>query len=61
MTSEIPKMQKAMVFEKHRGPIELRDIPVPTPGPDQILVNVKYTGGLEALHFLENKKKWDCG
>ncbi|ODV88641.1 hypothetical protein CANCADRAFT_27660 [Tortispora caseinolytica NRRL Y-17796] len=40
----IPKMQKAMVFDKPNGPLEYRDIPVPTPGPDEILVNVKYSG-----------------
>ena len=47
MEFEIPKMQKAMVFEKQGGPIKLKDIPVPSPGPDQVLINIKYTGGLE--------------
>jgi propanol-preferring alcohol dehydrogenase len=40
----LPKLQWAQVFEKHGGPIELKQIPVPTPGPDEILVNIKYTG-----------------
>lgn len=40
----IPTMQWAQVFEKNGGPIEYKQIPVPTPGPDEILINVKYTG-----------------
>lgn len=34
----------AQVFDKPGGPIEYRQIPVATPGPDEILVNVKYSG-----------------
>lgn len=44
MSQSIPKTQKAVVFEKHGGPLIYKDIPVPTPGNDQILVNVKYSG-----------------
>jgi len=44
MEFEVPKMQKAMVFEKQGDPIKLKDIPVPSPGPDQVLINIKYTG-----------------
>ncbi|KAK9475545.1 chaperonin 10-like protein [Dipodascopsis tothii] len=40
----IPTTQKAIVFEKTAGPLLYKDIPVPTPGPDEILINVKYTG-----------------
>ncbi|KAK9380255.1 chaperonin 10-like protein [Kockiozyma suomiensis] len=40
----IPKTQKAVVFEKHGGPLVYKDIPVPTPGPDEILINVKFSG-----------------
>lgn len=40
----VPKMQKAQVFEKCNGPIEFKDIPVREPGPDEVLVNIKYTG-----------------
>jgi propanol-preferring alcohol dehydrogenase len=46
----LPKLQWAQVFEKHGGPIELKQIPVPTPGPDEILVNIKYTGGERSLY-----------
>lgn len=42
---EIPKVQKAMVFEKNGGPLIYKtDYPVPTPALDEILVNVKYSG-----------------
>lgn len=40
----IPKTQKAIVFEEFGGPLEYRDIPVPKPGPNDLLVNIKYTG-----------------
>ena len=40
----IPKTQKAMVFETDGGPYKLKDIPVPTPAEDEILVNIKYSG-----------------
>ncbi|VVT56322.1 uncharacterized protein SAPINGB_P004966 [Magnusiomyces paraingens] len=41
---EIPKTQKAVVFETNGGPLIYKDIPVPTPASDEILVNVKYSG-----------------
>ncbi|KAK9461034.1 chaperonin 10-like protein [Lipomyces oligophaga] len=44
MAASIPKTQKAIVFEKSGGPLLYKDIPVPTPGPDEILINVKYSG-----------------
>ncbi|CDK27758.1 unnamed protein product [Kuraishia capsulata CBS 1993] len=40
----IPKTQKAIVFETSGGPLLYKDIPVPTPKPTEILVNVKYSG-----------------
>jgi hypothetical protein len=46
---KIPEKQWAQVFDKHNGPIELKQIPVPKPGPDQILINIKYTGGSNCL------------
>ncbi|KAF2396575.1 GroES-like protein [Trichodelitschia bisporula] len=42
--TDIPKTQWAQVFESHNGPLEYKQIPVPTPGPDEVLVNIKYTG-----------------
>lgn len=40
----IPKLQWAQVADKAGGPLELRQIPVPTPGPDEILVKIRYSG-----------------
>uniref|UniRef100_A0AC35EZF2 Alcohol dehydrogenase-like N-terminal domain-containing protein n=1 Tax=Panagrolaimus sp. PS1159 TaxID=55785 RepID=A0AC35EZF2_9BILA len=42
--STLPKSQKAQVYDRFNGPIELREIPVPIPGPNDILINVKYSG-----------------
>lgn len=41
---EIPKEQWAQVIEKTGGPVEYKKIPVHQPGPDEVLVNVKYSG-----------------
>jgi propanol-preferring alcohol dehydrogenase len=43
-TEEIPKMQKAAVFDEVGGPINIKEIPVPECGPDDILVKIKYSG-----------------
>jgi propanol-preferring alcohol dehydrogenase len=40
----VPKTQKAMICEQAGKPPVYKDIPVPTPGPDEVLVNVKYSG-----------------
>lgn len=44
MAPNLPKKQWAQVFEKTGGKIEYKQIDVPTPGPDEVLVNVKYSG-----------------
>jgi propanol-preferring alcohol dehydrogenase len=41
---QIPKTQKAVVFETSNGPLEYKDIPVPTPKSNELLINVKYSG-----------------
>lgn len=41
---EIPKQQKAAVFMEHGGKIEIKEIPVPEIGVDDILVKVLYSG-----------------
>jgi len=41
---EIPKKQWAQVIEKTGGPVEYKEIDVQQPGPDEILINVKYSG-----------------
>lgn len=40
----IPKTQKAVIFEKNGGELLYKDIPVPEPKPNEILINVKYSG-----------------
>ncbi|KAJ5647478.1 hypothetical protein N7490_003850 [Penicillium lividum] len=40
----IPELQWAQVVEKKGGPPIYKQIPVPTPGPDEVLINIKYTG-----------------
>ncbi|KAI4180250.1 MAG: hypothetical protein L6R41_007358 [Letrouitia leprolyta] len=44
MSQDIPNKQWAQVIEKTGGPIEYKQIPVPKPGPDEVLVNIKYSG-----------------
>ncbi|KAK0716753.1 chaperonin 10-like protein [Lasiosphaeria miniovina] len=41
---EIPKEQWAQVIEKDGGPISYKRIPVPKPGPNEVLVAIKYSG-----------------
>lgn len=41
---QIPKVQMGVVFSQHKGPLEYKEIPVPTPKPNEILINVKYSG-----------------
>jgi propanol-preferring alcohol dehydrogenase len=40
----LPDKQWAQVIEKKGGPPVYKQIPVPKPGPDEVLVKVKYTG-----------------
>ncbi|KAL8730544.1 MAG: hypothetical protein Q9166_003998 [cf. Caloplaca sp. 2 TL-2023] len=44
MASNIPEKQWAMVIEKTGGPVDYKKIPVAKPGPDEVLVNIKYSG-----------------
>ncbi|EEB08063.2 alcohol dehydrogenase Adh1 [Schizosaccharomyces japonicus yFS275] len=52
----IPRMQMGAVITKHGSPeeVEFKQIPVPEPGPGEVLVNIKFTGvchtDLHALH-----------
>jgi len=41
---EVPKKQMACVIEKTGGPVEYKEIDVAKPGPDEILINIKYSG-----------------
>lgn len=50
----IPEMQWAQVCPKVGGPLEYKQIPVPKPGPDEVLVNIKYSGVCHTdLHALK--------
>lgn len=40
----IPTKQWAQVCEKKGGPVVYKEIPVAKPGPDEVLVNIKYSG-----------------
>ncbi|ABN65181.1 alcohol dehydrogenase [Scheffersomyces stipitis CBS 6054] len=40
----IPTTQKAVIFETNGGPLLYKDIPVPKPKPNELLINVKYSG-----------------
>lgn len=40
----IPEKQWAQVVEQKGGPPIYKQIPVPKPGPDEVLINLKYTG-----------------
>jgi len=44
MAPNIPTEQWAQVIEKTGGPVEYKKIPVQKPGPDEVLVNIKYSG-----------------
>lgn len=41
---QVPEMQWAQVCSKAGAELEYKQIPVPKPGPDEVLVNVKFTG-----------------
>ena len=44
MSQSIPEEQWAQVLENKGGPIKYKKIPVQKPGPDEVLVNIKYSG-----------------
>ena len=52
--TQVPEKQMAQVFEKSGGPVEFKEIAVQKPGPDEVLVNVKYSGVCHTdLHALQ--------
>lgn len=54
MSGPIPELQWAQVAEKSGGPVQYKQIPVPQPGPDEVLVNIKYSGVCHTdLHALK--------
>jgi len=54
MAESIPSMQWAQVFERTGGPVEYKQIPVGKPGPEDVLVNIKFSGVCHTdLHALQ--------
>lgn len=43
-TFEIPKTQKGVIFYESGGELHYKDVPVPKPKPNEILINIKYSG-----------------
>ncbi len=41
---ELPETMRAMVLQKPGQPLECRDIPIPSPGPDQVLIKIRACG-----------------
>merc|ERR1712217_562942 len=44
MAVNVPKKQMAQVIEKTGGPVQIKEIDVQQPGPDEVLINIKYSG-----------------
>lgn len=44
MASQIPAMMKAAVVEEHGKPLVVKEVPVPKPGPGEVLVKVITSG-----------------
>jgi propanol-preferring alcohol dehydrogenase len=44
MSPDIPQEQWAQVVEKSGGPVSYKKVAVRKPGPDEVLVNIKYSG-----------------
>lgn len=53
---KIPKKMWAMVLEAPRQPLHLRDVPVPQPGPEQVLIKVLACGVCRTdLHIIDGE------
>jgi len=44
MAPSVPSKQMAMVIEKTGGPVQYKEIDVQKPGPDEVLINIKFSG-----------------
>ncbi|KFY10556.1 hypothetical protein V492_04961 [Pseudogymnoascus sp. VKM F-4246] len=59
----LPDTQWAQVFQRPGDQVEYKKIPVPIPGPDEVLINIKFSGVCHTdLHVLAGdwplKTKW---
>lgn len=53
---DIPRTMKAMVMDAPRRPLVLRDVPVPAPGPGQVLIRVQACGVCRTdLHIIDGE------
>jgi len=53
---DLPKTMKAMVLEKPGQPLHLREVPIPEPGPEQVLLRVRACGVCRTdLHILDGE------
>lgn len=55
---ELPKTMRAMVLEAPRTPLRLKEVPVPRPGPEGVLIQVEACGVCRTdLHILDGELK----
>jgi len=53
---EIPTSMRAMVLDSPQSPLKERSVPVPSPGPDQILIRVRACGVCRTdLHIVDGE------
>jgi propanol-preferring alcohol dehydrogenase len=53
---DLPRTMKAMVLEKPGQPLQLRELPLPEPGPEQLLLRVQACGVCRTdLHILDGE------
>jgi propanol-preferring alcohol dehydrogenase len=58
MSASIPDVMLAMVLESPGGPLQPRQVPVPEPGPQQVLIRVQACGVCRTdLHILDGDLK----
>lgn len=56
MGSDIPNTMRAMVFHGTSQPLQLTELPVPQPGPDQVLIRVSACGICRTdLHIIDGE------
>ena len=58
MEASIPNVMRAMVLEAPSQPLQARQVPVPEPGPQQVLIRVQACGVCRTdLHILDGELK----
>ena len=54
----IPKRMRAAVVEKFREPLQIREVPVPSPGPGQALIQIMATNRVPHLFPATKVQAW---